>query len=165
MEINYKDNGDFKKIYPTTLSENVIMNSGKNVEKWKKEVDDDLNKIEDNINLLKAEPTTGKIWEGNTTLSAGERVTPSKPILDCKNGWLLIFKYVGAHSNFNYEYIPKIHIPITNSGGIKLVLGSANGTYVQKYIYIKNETISGHDTNINNGNEKIELFNVYEYWN
>lgn len=160
MQINYNNNGNFEKLYPITLSGNVKLNNGKNIEEWKMEVDDDFNNIEQKFeNSL----INNSLWSGKSLLGSTDIITPTKKLKDCKNGWLLMFKYTGSYHNLNYEYIPKHHLTVGNSGGIKLVLGSASGTYVQKYIYIKSETIAGYSANVENGNEKMELFNVYEY--
>ena len=167
MQINYNNEGKFEKLYPITLSENVKLNNGKNVEEWKMEVDDDFNNIEHRTSELEQQFENSSIndslWSGNSLLDSTDVITPTKKLEDCKNGWLLMFKYVGAYNNLSYKYIPKHHLTVGNSGGVKLVLGSANGTYVQKYVYIKSKTITGYSANSTNGNEKIELFNVYEY--
>ena len=157
MQINYNNNGNFEKLYPITLSENVKLNNGKNIEEWKMEVDDDFNILEEK----NSENTS--LWSGFSTLSSTDIITPTKKITDCKNGWLLMFKYAGAYNNLNYEYIPKHHIVVGNSGGIKIKLASVSGTYVQKYIYVKSDTVTGHSSNVASGNEVMELFNIYEY--
>ena len=167
MQINYNNNGNFEKLYPITLSGNVKLNNGKNIEEWKMEVDDDFNNIEHRTSELEQQFESSLInnslWSGNSLLDSTDVITPTKKLVDCKNGWLLMFKYAGAYNNLNYEYIPKHHLTVGNSGGVKLVLGSTSGTYVQKYIYVKSDKVTGHSSNVASGNEVIELFNIYEY--
>lgn len=167
MQINYTNDGIYNKIYPVTISENVKLNIGKNLEEWKQEVDDDFNNIEHRTSELEQQFESSLInnslWSGNSLLDSTDVITPTKKLVDCKNGWLLMFKYAGAYNNLNYEYIPKHHLTVGNSGGVKLVLGSTSGTYVQKYIYVKSDTVTGHSSNVASGNEVIELFNIYEY--
>ena len=103
MQINYNNNGVFEKLYPVTLGGNVRLNYGKTLEEWKMEVDNDFNILEEK----NSENTS--LWSGNSTLSSTDIITPTKKITDCKNGWLLMFKYAGAYNNLNYEYIPKHH--------------------------------------------------------
>lgn len=167
MQIKHKRDGVFEKLFPITLGDNVMMNNGKSIETWKRDLDELLNNIEDNITAINDGISNGhnaqSLWNGNTLLDGSTTLTPSKPLDLCRNGWLLIFRYTGSNNNFNYIYIPKHHLVVSNSGGIKIVLGSASGTYVQKYVYANSNTLSGHSTNSTGGNEKMELVNIYEY--
>lgn len=169
MQINYNNKGKFEKLYPITLSENVKLNNGKNVEEWKMEVDDNLNNIEDDIKNINTRYDNDKksniLWQGNLLMGNGESVTPSKKLKDCKNGWILAFKFVGDSHSFNYHYMPKEHIQMMagSYGATKFLNGAPGGTIVQKYLYVYNDKMTGHNSNISDGNERIELISVIEF--
>ena len=68
MQINYNNNGNFEKLYPITLSGNVKLNNGKNIEEWKMEVDDDFNNIEHRTSELEQQfenSLNDSLWSGN----------------------------------------------------------------------------------------------------
>lgn len=169
MQINYNNEGKFEKLYPITLSENVKLNNGKNVEEWKMEVDDNLNNIEDEIKNINTRYNDDRksniLWKGNLLMNTGETVTPSKKLTDCKNGWILGFKFFGDDHSFNYHYIPKEHTQLASVsyGAIKFLNGAPAGAIVQKYLYVYSDKIKGHASNITSGNEKIELMSVIEF--
>lgn len=169
MQINYTNDGIYNKIYPVTISENVKLNIGKNLEEWKQEVDEDFNNIEDDIqninNRYEDDKKINILWQGNSVAGSGFNITPSKKLSDCKNGWLLAFKLAGNSNNYNYQHIPKEHVSLTSGTdrGVKCVLGSLGGTIVQKYMYIYDDKIIGHSSNSSTENEKMELFSVAEY--
>lgn len=156
MQINGSSNGEYQQLYPKTLSGNVTLNNGQTLEDWKYDVEDILNDTRERLYDI--------LWEGRTTLGDGERIDITKNLTDCRNGWIFLFKQTGSLHNYNYQYIPKIHPYIAESDkGTKFVLGARGGTFVQKYVYIKDNYIAGHSSNTSGGNENQELVNIIAY--
>lgn len=116
MQMNYKKSGQFEKLYPITLGDNVKLNNGQTLEEWKKQADDLLNNVEDTgYNVL---------WEGSEVMAkkadgTAQEITISKNLSECNNGWILVFKDAGANSNYSYHYVPNntlqlvISLPVT----------------------------------------------------
>ena len=161
MQMNYKKSGQFEKLYPITLGDNVKLNNGQTLEQWKKQVDDLLNNVEDTgYNVL---------WEGSEVMAKDtdgtqKEITISKKLSECNNGWILVFKDVGANSNYSYHYIPKYHT--TNLGataGMKFIMGASGNVYCSKFVFISNTTIKGHTVNATNGNDVVVLCQVLSY--
>src|SRR5699024_5458554 len=162
MQIKYRNNGNFEHLYPKTLSGNVEMNSGKTLEEWKGEVDDDLNEIEKDIKDIT--PSSDLLWEGRNVLDGGKSVKPSKKLNECATGWTLIWTKTGGKQQFQYTNIPKLSLRVgLSSTGNRAVLGSSGGTILTKYFYVENTQIKGHSTNGESGNEDLELIAVSEY--
>lgn len=152
MQMNYKKSGQFEKLYPITLGDNVKLNSGKTLEEWKQEVDGLLNAVEDGYT---------EIWSGNEILGVdGSGVTMPSTLSSAKNGWILVFETVSLTSNKNYCYVPKVH---PNGHAIKLIIGGSGGAIYSKYIYIDGAKINGHSTNGKSGNETMGLKRVIKY--
>lgn len=161
MQMNYKKSGQFEKLYPITLGDNVKLNNGQTLEEWKKQADDLLNNVEDTgYNVL---------WEGSEVMAKDtdgtqKEITISKKLSECNNGWILVFKDVGANSNYSYHYIPKYHT--TNLGataGMKFIMGASGNVYCSKFVFISNTTIKGHTVNATNGNDVVVLCQVLSY--
>src|SRR5699024_10830466 len=110
MQIKYRNNGNFEHLYPKTLSGNVEMNSGKTLEEWKGEVDDDLNEIEKDIKDIT--PSSDLLWEGRNVLDGGKSVKPSKKLNECATGWTLIWTKTGGKQQFQYTNIPKLSLRV-----------------------------------------------------
>ena len=153
MQMNYKKSGQFEKLYPITLGDNVKLNAGKTLEEWKKEVDGLLNDVEDGYT---------EIWSGNEVLGVGSSITLPSTLSSAKNGWILVFEPVDSDSNKNYCYIPRIH-PSAPKIGIKFVVGGEGGTVYSKFVIIIENTLNGHSTNGKNGNENMALKRVIKY--
>lgn len=157
MQINYKKNGEFQKLYPKTLSGNVTFNNGQTIEEWKQEIDDIVNKKEDKFEEL---------WSGRDNLTGDSIIRPSKRLSECNNGWLLVFTNSKSLNNFNYYYVPKIHLKLPlniKTDGIKVLTGSAGGVITSKYIFVEDDTIRGHSVNENGDNVESGLHKVFEY--
>ena len=161
MQMNYKKSGQFEKLYPITLGDNVKLNNGQTLEQWKKQADDLLNNVEDTgYNVL---------WEGSEVMAkntdgTAKEITISKNLSECNNGWILVFKDVGANSNYSYHYIPKYHT--TNLGataGMKFIMGASGNAVCSKFIFIGDTTIKGHTVNGTNGNDVVVLCQVLSY--
>ena len=161
MQMRYKKSGEFQKLFPITLGDNVKLNNGQSLELWKQQVDDLLNKVEDD--------GYGVIWEGSEVLgrlSDGtyQKITINKKLSECKNGWILVFKDVGVNSNYSYHYVPKYHLTVLGiSQGMKFIMGGSGNAFCSKYLFIGDNTISGHTVNGTNGNDVIVLCKVLSY--
>ena len=157
MQINYKKNGEFEKLYPKTLAGNVLFNNGQTVEEYKQEIDDTINKKED---------TFQELWSGENTMGDGVSIKPSKKLSECQNGWLLVFKNDLNNNNFNYAYIPKVHLLVTakpSTEGIKIITGSSGGIISHKYVFFRDTSITGHGSNVTGDNARTVLYKIYEY--
>ena len=161
MQMNYKKSGQFEKLYPITLGDNVKLNNGQTLEQWKKQVDDLLNNVEDTgYNVL---------WEGSEVMArntdgTAKEITISKKLSECNNGWILVFKDAGANSNYSYHYIPKYHtVNLGTSAGMKFIMGASGNAYISKFVFIGDTTIKGHTVNGTNGNDVVVLCQVLSY--
>lgn len=161
MQMNYKKSGQFEKLYPITLGDNVKLNNDQTLEQWKKQVDDLLNNVEDTgYNVL---------WEGSEVMAkntdgTSKEITISKKLSECNNGWILVFKDVGENSNYSYHYIPKYHtVNLGASAGMKFIMGASGNVYISKFVFISDTTIKGHRVNGTNGNDVVVLCQVLSY--
>ena len=105
------------------------------------------------------------LWEGESYPTENQTVTPSKPLSQCKTGWILRWqkytKGVGKDdSNFYYTHIPKIH---GNGLGIRLVMPASLDVIITKYIYVYNNRIVGAAGNDTGGRDQKALTGVFEY--
>lgn len=157
MQINYKKNGEFEKLYPKTLAGNVLFNNGQTAEEYKQEIDDTINKKED---------TFQELWSGNDTMGEGASVNPSKKLSECQNGWIFVFKNQNSGTNISYHYVPKVHIKLSNnssSNGLKILAGASTGVLTHKYLLVGDDTIRGHNSNDADSNSRTVLYKILEY--
>ena len=157
MQMNYKKNGEFEKLYPKTLAGNVLFNNGQTIEEYKKEIDDTINKKED---------TFQELWSGNDAMGDGVSINPSKKLSECQNGWVFVFKNQHSSTNISYHYVPKVHIKLSNnssSNGLKIIAGGSSGVLTHKYLLVGDGTIKGHSSNVLDGNDKTALYKILEY--
>ena len=152
MQMNYKVAGQFEKLYPVTLGDNVKMNCGQTLEQWKQEVADLLNTIENSYT---------DIWTGNDVMGVTYvGITMPSTLASAKNGWILVWGPVSSDSNNNYCYVPKVH---NNGQGIKFIVGGTGGVVYSKFVAINGTQITGHNINNQNGNENMALKRVIAY--
>lgn len=153
MIIKQRQGSSWRELYPKTLAENVSFNDGRTLQQYKEEVDSRF-------------PDLIPLWEGNVYPLPGDTVIPDKQLSECANGWILRWQRRTAsglaNNNYQYTYIPKIHL-LTSDGGLRVILGSTGGTYVFKYIYVNADRITGHETNEEDNNHNIALSGVFEY--
>lgn|SRR5699024_5377480 len=157
MQINYKKNGEFEKLYPKTLAGNVLFNNGQTVEEYKQEIDDTINKKED---------TFQELWSGENTMGDGVSIKPSKKLSECQNGWIFVFKNNNSFTNISYHYVPKAHIKVSNnssSNGLKILAGASLGVLTHKYLLVGDDAIRGHNSNDLDSNGKTVLYKILEY--
>ena len=152
MQMNYKKSGQFEKLYPITLGDNVKLNSGKTLEEWKQEVNDLLNAVEDGYT---------EIWSGSEVLGVTDSgITLPSTLSSAKNGWILVFEPVGSASNKNYCYVPRIN---PDGYGLKFIVGGSGGAIYSKYVIINGTSLEGHSSNGTSGNENMALKRVIKY--
>ena len=151
--MNYKKSGQFEKLYPVTLGDNVNLNSGQTLEQWKQEIDDLLNALEyDDFNVM---------WNGSDIMPNTTELTMPKALSQCRNGWILVFADTVPGSNYNYCYVPRTHASMyAYTGGVKFVVGIKEGGIASKFLFISDTQIKGHAANTTNGNEGAALKKV-----
>ena len=111
-----------------------------------------------------------ELWSGATYMGANQTATPSKPLANCRNGWMLVWSdYTNGVAN-NYDWvftpIPKTAVSAGVSGMHAIVANSsaANAPMLSKYIYVGTGTkIVGHSNNKLAGLDNIVLRKVYEW--
>lgn len=167
MQINYEKNGKYEKLYPKTISTNVEMLDGRNLNQWKEDFEDEFNVMDSGLKELQKE-SNDELWSGADILSASSTISPSKALNNTKNGYVLVFarRVNTVFDNYNYYHLPKTHLLATNNGvasGVKIMLGSASGDFAQKYLYIKPTSITGHNVNTSGVSADIHLVKIYEY--
>lgn len=156
MKMQYNKDGSYEPMFPVTLGDNVNLNNGQTLEQWKTQIDDLYN--------IKEDDDYNTIWTGSMTMNATDEVITLKPLTECENGWILVFKEPsGASGNINYCYVPKVQPDLYASFGIKFVVGVRSGGVRAKFLYINNLTITGHSSNATGGNEDTELVRVISY--
>lgn len=156
MKMQYNKDGNYEPMFPVTLGDNVNLNNGQTLEQWKTQIDDLYN--------IKEDDDYNTIWTGSMVMNETDEVITLKPLTECENGWILVFKEPsGASGNVNYCYVPKVQPDLYASYGINFVVGVSSGGVRAKFLYINNLTITGHSSNATGGNEETELVRVISY--
>lgn len=107
------------------------------------------------------------LWQGFHHMAGKETVTPSKPLSQCNNGWVLVWSDwddgVGTQDwNFCFTYIPK-NTPWKNGKNHTFPLSAGEDTWAIKTLYVYDTYFRGNDTNKNGGNYDVILRAVLEY--
>lgn len=122
--------------------------------------------------IIQGLPLWTGVWYGG---ASGSGTTPSKPLSQCQNGWILQWQEMSSTGQandavFQFQYVPKNHISNGGSGGTVFNLNAYNGKNPQtKYLYIKDAKITGHDLNApdgtaaGSGNKMYILTKIFEY--
>lgn len=162
MQMKYNKDGDFTNVYPETLAENVKFSSGDSLQEKQEETNRDLWRIDVLENSM---PSTKSLYESDGLyMKESQTVTPSKKLSECMTGWILAWKKYDHRQQYNYTHVPKIHAEFAKaSKGLKTVLSDRGGTIIQKYLYIDDKKIEGHDSNKEGDNEGLVLAGVFEY--
>ena len=120
--------------------------------------------------IIQGSPLWTGVWYGG---ASGSGTTPSKPLSQCQNGWILQWQEMSSTGQandavFQFQYVPKNHISNGGIGGT--VFNAYNGKNPQtKYLYIKDAKITGHDLNApdgtaaGSGNKMYILTKIFEY--
>ncbi|MFD1431366.1 phage tail protein [Lacticaseibacillus yichunensis] len=102
---------------------------------------------------LQALNDSGKLlWQGGMWMLETQSITPSKPLSDCLNGWIILWsRYTnGATSDAQFvaSFVPKYYAQMYSGKGMNFPLStfSTNKT-VTKMLLITDTKITGHATN------------------
>ena len=96
------------------------------------------------------------LWSGGLCMEENQIVTLSEKVSKQRNGIVLVFsEYLDeavSDTAFTCHFIPKEVVSLKPGYGHTFVLSSFNlGTVGVKYLYIKDDSISGHDNNVKTG--------------
>ncbi|MCC9083631.1 hypothetical protein LOS22_14415 [Enterococcus faecium] len=91
------------------------------------------------------------LWSGGWFMHSSQTVTPSKPLSECRNGWVLMWsKYKNntqSWADMVQTYIGKDMVTTQSTAGIRLLFGGFDNAVVHKYLYVTDTQIKGNDLN------------------
>lgn len=131
-------------------------------------------KIKDGVGYMNGTPVflekQLELWNGGLFMSAGHTARPTRKLSECPNGWLLVWSDADPGSpvvindyNFVFSVIPKRFVLDFSGGGTYLPTPATTNSSVTKYVYIKDDEITGHADNILNGAEDVALRKIYSF--
>ncbi|AJP61445.1 tail protein [Enterococcus phage EFDG1] len=93
------------------------------------------------------------LWSGGWYMSGTQNITPSKPMSECRNGWVLMWaKYQNSTQTWNdvvQVYLGK-DLVTTHSGlGVRLLFGGYGNVVIHKYLTITDTEVRGNASNTN----------------
>lgn len=93
----------------------------------------------------------GLLWSGVYYMQETQTITPTTPITECPNGWILAWSRYSsgtAHDDsWSFSFIPRVWQETrSGGGGIHFALPTETGSF-DKYLYITNTQITGHSRN------------------
>ena len=96
------------------------------------------------------------LWSGGMYMEASHTVTLSEKVSKQRNGIVLVFsEYLDgtvSDTAFTCHFIPKEVVSLKSGCGHTFILSSFNlETVGIKYLYVKDDSISGHDNNVKTG--------------
>lgn len=109
------------------------------------------------------------LWSGGWYMSASQVVTPSKPLSECRNGWVLMWaKYMNGASSWDdmvQTYIGKDMVTTSSTAGVRLLFGAYGYVVAHKYLYVTDTQIKGNDHNFEGGNfaNRAVLVRIHEF--
>lgn len=109
------------------------------------------------------------LWSGGWYMGANQVVTPSKPLSECRNGWVLMWvKYMNNTSSWNdmvQTYIGKDMVTTSSTSGVRLVFGGYGDVVAHKYLYVTDTQITGNDNNFKGENfaNRAVLARIHEF--
>lgn len=127
--------------------------------------------VKDGIGYLNGTPVFRpmvKVWTGESYMNSGQSATPSTPIAECANGWLLVWSDYDVGEGINnfqwaYTIIPKL-IKSGNSMLHAVPNNTGTGNIVVKTLYTDGKIITGHDANDDpDGSNDVVLREVYAF--
>lgn len=121
-----------------------------------------------NVNLV-LDNQSETLWEGVYYMLGSQSVFPSKPLSECRSGWVLVWSDYDSSPgkvndyNFVYTYIPKNTAKYFNDNTNFVIPVNETDNPIIKTIYFNNTGFSGHDVNTANGSDDVVLRAVLEY--
>lgn len=109
------------------------------------------------------------LWSGSWYMGANQVVTPSKPLSECRNGWVLMWaKYMNGASSWNdmvQTYIGKDMVTTSSTAGVRLLFGAYGYVVAHKYLYVTDTQIKGNNNNFEGGNfaNRAVLVRIHEF--
>ncbi|UVD43025.1 deoxyuridine 5'-triphosphate capsid and scaffold [Enterococcus phage TJE1] len=109
------------------------------------------------------------LWTGGWYMSGTQNITPSKPMSECRNGWVLMWaKYQNNTQTWNdvvQVYLGK-DLVTTHSGlGVRLLFGGYGNVVIHKYLTITDTEVRGNaqNTNASLNADRAILVRVHEW--
>ena len=111
---------------------------------------------------------SNKLWEGAAYMVASSVATPTKPLSNCNNGWLLKWSDYDPGDgpknwNWIYSFIPKHGVQYNDNTYIPVAGGMKYDSFMSKALYITDTTIKGDGENDKDGGTDICLREVWEW--
>ncbi len=109
------------------------------------------------------------LWSGGWFMAGNQTITPSKPLSECRNGWVLMWaKYINNASSWAdmiQTYIGKDMVTTSSTAGVRLLFGGYGDVAVHKYLYVTDTQIKGNDNNWKGENyaNRAVLVRVHEF--
>lgn len=95
------------------------------------------------------------LWQGGWFMSQTQTITPSKPLSECRNGWVLLWsKYYNGTSqdtDWGETYISKTFQTTASGNLYRTVNVGFEGKVYSKLLYVTNTQITGHERNSQSG--------------
>ena len=109
------------------------------------------------------------LWSGGWFMSQTQTITPSKPLSECRNGWVLLWSkyYNGAAEDTDWgeTYISKTFQTTASGNLYRTVNIGFQGKVYSKLLYITNTQIKGHERNAQAGeNGNIAVLRRVHEW-
>lgn len=97
------------------------------------------------------------LWQGNNPMNSGTTITLSKPISSQMFGIVLVFSRYAEGQTMNYHFnqffVPKKMVELFSGGGHNFMMNTEFIYWGNKYLYIKDNIITGHANNVLNKGE------------
>lgn len=109
------------------------------------------------------------LWSGGWFMAGNQTITPSKPLSECRNGWVLMWvKYINNTSSWAdmiQTYIGKDMVTTSSTAGVRLLFGAYGDVVAHKYLYVTDTQIKGNDNNWKGENyaNRAVLVRVHEF--
>ena len=91
------------------------------------------------------------LWSGGWFMVSGQDVTPSKPLSECRNGWVLMWSKYDNNKQYWADmvstYIGKELVTTSNPAGVRIAFGGWGDVLVHKYLTITDTQIKGNSQN------------------
>ena len=103
------------------------------------------------------------LWTGGVYMTANQTITPSKPISECPNGWVLVWSDhdEGVQSqnwDWSHSLVSKGNVNLQSGNNNLFIIPSfasgATNLSVNKILYVHTNRIVGHDNNESTANQK-----------